>query len=174
MSSSKQGFWSRFRVTPGMFRVVMNCWPPFIGMRIHIEHIAPDWRHVRMRMKLGFSNKNYVGTHFGGGLFAMADPYYMIMMMHQLDSGYVVWDKSARIDFVSPGRTTVYADFHLTQEQVDEVKQMTADGSKFEPTYAVDVVGTDGRVVARVEKTLYIRKKVAKVDNAAEKPKSVA
>jgi len=174
MSSSKQGFWSRFRVTPNMFRHVMNCWPPFIGMRIHIEKITPDWRHVRMRMKLGFSNKNYVGTHFGGGLFTMTDPYYMIMMMHQLGSGYVVWDKSARIDFVSPGRTTVYADFYLTQEQVDEVKQMTADGSKFEPTYAVDVVGTDGKVVARVEKTLYIRKKVAKVDNAAEKPKSVA
>jgi acyl-coenzyme A thioesterase PaaI-like protein len=171
MSSNKQGFYSRFRVTPNMFRHFMNCWPPFIGMRIHIEHIAPDWRYVRMRMKLGMRNKNYVGTHFGGGLFTMTDPYFMIMMMHQLGSGYLVWDKSAKIDFVSPGRTTVYADFRYSEAQIEEVKRMTADGKKFEPTYAVDVVDTEGKVVARVEKTLYIR---LKKDKLAEKPQSGA
>ena len=167
MSSNKQGFYSRFRITPGMFRHLMNCWPPFIGMRIHIEHISADWRHVRIRMKLGVSNKNYVGSHFGGGLFTMTDPYYMIMMMHQLGSGYLVWDKSARIDYVAPGRSTVYADFHLTEEQIEEVKQKTANGAKVEPTYSVDVVDTAGKLVARVEKTLYIRKK-------PEKPRAVA
>ena len=171
MSSSEQGFWSRIRVGPGFFRVVMNCWPPFLGMRIHIERIAPDWRHVRMRMKLSLTNQNFVGTQFGGGLFAMTDPYYMIMMMHQLGTGYVVWDKSARIDFVSPGRTTVYADFHLSQEQIDEALRMTADGAKFEPTYTIDVLDTEGKVVAHVEKTLHIRKKR---ENPAEKPKAVA
>ena len=167
MSSNKQGFYSRFRVSPGMFRHLMNWWPPFLGMRIHIEHISPDWRQVRMRMKLGFTNKNFVGTHFGGGLFTMTDPYYMTMMMHQLDNSYLVWDKSARIDFVSPGRTTVYADFRLTAQQIEEVKQKTSGGDRFEPTYSVDVVDTAGKVVARVEKTLYIRKK-------PENPRAVA
>ena len=140
----------------------MNWWPPFLGMRIHIEHISPDWRQVRMRMKLGWRNRNYVGTHFGGGLFTMTDPYFMIMMMHQLDNRYLVWDKSARIDFVSPGRTTVYANFRLTAEQIEEVRHKTASGGKFEPTYSVDVVDAAGTVVAHVEKTLYIRKKPEK------------
>ncbi|MEP7156553.1 MAG: DUF4442 domain-containing protein [Betaproteobacteria bacterium] len=167
MSSSKQGFWSRLVVSAGVFRIVMNCWPPFIGMRIHIMSIAPDWRQVRMRMKLGLRNQNYVGSHFGGGLFTMTDPYFMIMMMHQLGKGYVVWDKSAHIDFVAPGRTTVYANFNLTQEQVDEVLRMTAGGEKFEPTYSVDVVDPAGAIIAHVEKTLYIRKK-------REKTKAVA
>ena len=167
MSSSKQGFYSRFRISPGMFRHLMNWWPPFIGMRIHIEHISPDWRHVRIRMKLGWGNKNYVGSHFGGGLFTMTDPYYMIMMMHQLGNGYLVWDKSARIDYVAPGRTTVHADFRLTGQQIEEVRQKTAGGEKFEPTYSIDVVDTSGKVVAHIEKTLYIRKK-------AEKPRAVA
>ena len=162
MSSSKQGFWSRLQVSPAMFRHVMNCWPPFLGLRIHIERIAPDWRHVRMRMKLGLRNRNYVGSHFGGGLFCMTDPYYMIMMMNQLGRDYVVWDKSAKIDFIAPGRTTVYADFHLTQEQVDEVLARTAEGQKYEPTYAVDVVDVEGKRIARVEKTLYIRRKPEK------------
>ena len=167
MSSGKQGFYSRFRLTPNMFRLLMNCWPPFIGLRIHMEQIAPDWRHVRVRMKLGLRNKNFVGSHFGGGLFSMVDPYFMIMMIHQLDSNYLVWDKSARIDFIAPGRTTVYADFRYTGEQIEEVIRMTADGKKFEPTYAVDIVDTAGKLVARMEKTLYIRRK-------AEKPRSDA
>ncbi len=167
MSSSKQGFYSRFRITPGMFRLLMNCWPPFIGMRIHLEYIAVDWRHVRVRMKLGWRNRNYVGSHFGGGLFTMTDPYFMIMMMHQLDGSYLVWDKAARIEFIAPGRTTVYADLRYSAEQIAEVKQKTAGGEKFEPTYSVEVLDTAGKVVARVEKTLFIRKK-------PEKPRAVA
>ena len=162
MSSSKQGFYSRFQMSPNVFRRVMNFWPPFIGLRIHIEHISPDWRHVRMRMKLGLRNKNYVGSHFGGGLFAMVDPFYMIMMMHQLGSDYLVWDKSARIEFIAPGRTTVYADFRLNDEQLNDVKARTANGEKYEPAYAVDIVDTAGKLVARMEKTLYIRKKKEK------------
>lgn len=150
------------QVSPSLFRHVMNCWPPFIGMRIHVEYIAPDWRHVRMRMKLGLRNRNYVGSHFGAGLFTMTDPYYMIMMMHQLGKEYVVWDKSAKIDFIAPGRTTVYADFHLTAEQVAEAIAQTDGGQKFEPTYLVDIVDPDGKIIAHVEKTLYIRRKPEK------------
>ncbi len=167
MSSSKQGFYSRFRLGSGMFRHLMNCWPPFIGLRIHIEHISTDWRHVRVRMKLGVRNKNFVGTHFGGGLFTMTDSFYMIMMMHVLGGDYVVWDKSATIDYVAPGRTTVYADFRLSEEQIEDVKRKTASGEKFEPTYSIDVVDTAGKVIARVEKKLYIRRK-------QENPRSVA
>lgn len=167
MSSSKQGFYSRFRLGPGTFRHLMNCWPPFIGLRIHIEQISNDWRHVRVRMKLGARNKNFVGTHFGGGLFVMTDSFYMIMMMHLLGGKYVVWDKSARIDFLAPGRTTVFADFHLSEEQIEDVKRKTSNGEKFEPMYSIDVVDTAGKVVARVEKTLYIRRK-------QEKPRAVA
>lgn len=167
MSSGVQGFWSRISVSPRLFRHVMNWWPPFLGMRIHIEEISPDWRHVRMRMKLGLRNRNYVGSHFGGALFTMTDPYFMIMMMHQLGSGYLVWDKSAKIDFIAPGRTTVYADFHLGEEQIAAARQGTAGGEKFLPTYAVDIVDTSGKVIARMEKTLYIRRK-------SEKPRSDA
>lgn len=162
MSSSKQGFYSRFRISARAFRWIMNGWPPFIGMRIHIEDISPDWRHVRTRMKLSWRNANFVGSHFGGGLFTMCDSFYMIMMMHVLGNEYLVWDKSARIEFVAPGRTTVFADFRLTDEQIAEVTRNTAGGAKFEPTYRIDVVDTAGNTVARVEKTLYIRKKMQK------------
>jgi acyl-coenzyme A thioesterase PaaI-like protein len=173
MSATKQGFYSRLSLSPANFRRFMNLWPPFWGMRIHILTISDDWRHVRMRMKLGLRNKNYVGTHFGGGLFAMVDPFYMIMMSNILGRGYLVWDKSAQIDFISPGRTTVFADFRLDEAALAEVLAQTAGGEKFEPTYSVDIVDTEGKLVARVRKTLYIRRNLEKPQTSRAEPSSV-
>jgi acyl-coenzyme A thioesterase PaaI-like protein len=159
MSSSKQSFLGNLSISPSMLRHLMNAWPPFVGMRIHVEKISPDWRHVRIRMKLGLLNRNFVGTHFGGALFAMVDPFCMIPMMQVLGKDYLVWDKAGRIDFIAPGRGTVHADIHLTDEQVAQARAKTAEGEKFEPTYTTDIVNAKGEVVARVEKTLYIRKR---------------
>jgi acyl-coenzyme A thioesterase PaaI-like protein len=160
LSSSKQGFYSRIKLSPNAFRHVMNCWPPFWGMRIHIVRIAPDWREITMRMKLSLRNKNYVGSHFGGGLFAMCDPFYMLMLMNILGSEYLVWDRAAAIEFVEPGRSTVYAHFKVTDAMIDEIKRATAEGEKFEPLYPVDIVDETGNIVAKVQKTLYIRRKM--------------
>ncbi|MBL8519498.1 MAG: DUF4442 domain-containing protein [Betaproteobacteria bacterium] len=159
MPSSKQSFLGNLTLSPAAVKLLMNVWPPFVGMRIHVVKISADWRHVRIRMKLGLLNRNFVGTHFGGALFAMVDPFCMIPMMQVLGPDYLVWDKAGRIDFVAPGRGTVYADIHLTDAQVEEARARTADGDKFEPTYVVEVVDSKGTLVARVEKTLYIRKR---------------
>jgi len=159
MSSSKQGFYSRIRIGAGAFRWLMNCWPPFLVLRIHIERISPDWREVDVRMKLWFGNKNYVGSHFGGGLFAMIDPFYMIMLMHLLGPAYLVWDKAAAIRFLAPGRGTVYARFRVTDAMLAEIAEKTASGDKFEPTYTVDIVDAEGKLVASADKTTYIRRR---------------
>jgi acyl-coenzyme A thioesterase PaaI-like protein len=162
MSSSRQGLYSRIKIGPRLFRIVMNCWPPFWGMRIHILRISYDWREVSIRMKLSLRNKNYVGSHFGGGLFSMTDPFYMVMLVNILGSEYLVWDKSANIQFVSPGRGTVFAHFTLTDERLTEIREKTANGEKFEPTYRINVVDKENTVIAIVDKTLYIRRKPAK------------
>ncbi len=113
-------------------------------------------------MKLSLRNQNYVGSHFGGGLFSMTDPFYMVMLANILGSEYVVWDKSATIDFVSPGRGTVFAHFTLTAERLAEIREKTASGEKFEPTYRINVVNAENKIVAIVDKTLYIRRKLKK------------
>jgi acyl-coenzyme A thioesterase PaaI-like protein len=159
MSSSKQGLYSRIKIGPRLFRHIMNCWPPFWGVRVHIMRIAPDWREVTTRMKLSLCNKNYVGSHFGGGLFSMTDPFYMVMLVNILGSEYLVWDKAASIEFVAPGRSTVYAHFKITEAMIDEIKRATAEGEKFEPAYPVDIVDGEGKIIAKVRKTLYIRRK---------------
>ncbi len=158
---AKQGFLSKLRLGAGALRLGMNLWPPFVGAGIHIEHIANDFRHVRVRLRMGLLNRNYFGTHFGGSLFAMTDPFYALMLLHNLPRGCVVWDKASQIHYKSPGRGRVFADFVLTEERIAEVLAATVDGRKFEPTWPVDITDSAGHVVATVDKTLYIRCKVS-------------
>ncbi|APV48392.1 tetrameric acyl-CoA thioesterase [Betaproteobacteria bacterium GR16-43] len=154
-----QGFLSKMAFGPRGMRWLFNLWPPFRGMGVKVREIAPDFRRVVVELRMKMLNRNYVGTHFGGSMFAMADPFYMVMMMQVLGREYVVWDKSGGIRFLKPGRGTLTAEFNVTQAMVDEVIEKTREGGKFEPTYAVDLKDGEGTVVATVEKTLYIRKK---------------
>ena len=155
----KQGFMRNVKLGAGSLRLLMNLWPPFIGAGIHVERLAPDYREAVVRMRLGLLNRNYMGTHFGGSLFAMTDPFFALLVMHNLGRDYVVWDKASSIDYKLPGRGTVRARFRITTEQVEDILQATADGQKYEPTFAVDVVNRHGEVVATVEKTIYVRRK---------------
>ncbi|MGC2608942.1 MAG: DUF4442 domain-containing protein [Candidatus Sulfotelmatobacter sp.] len=139
----------------------INFWPPFLGMGIRIRRIAPDMRAVDVEMKLHFWNANYVGTHFGGSLFAMTDPFYMLMLMANLGSDYIVWAKAATIRYKKPGRGTVRAEFRLTDSQIDEIREKLKTLAKYEPVFTVEVKDEAGTLIAEVEKVLHIRKKQA-------------
>ena len=62
-------------MTPRRLRRFLRFWPPFLFSGIRIERLDDDWRHARVRLKLRWYNRNYVGTHFGGNLFSMTDPF---------------------------------------------------------------------------------------------------
>jgi hypothetical protein len=163
-SSTKQGAWSKLQLKPKHIRWLMNIWGPFVGARIHIEEMADDFRYVRVRMRQSWYNTNYVGTHFGGSLYALTDPFYMLMLLHNLNlegrsegSTYVVWDKSAEIEFKSPGRGSVVAEFRLSAEQIAEIKSQADEAGKVEPTFTVDVRNKKGETVATAYKRLYVR-----------------
>lgn len=141
------------------FKHMLNFYPPYWGTGITVKKIAPDFREIIVEMKMRWYNRNYVKTHFGGSLYAMTDPFFMLMLMQILGKGYIVWDKAARIDFVKPGRGTVTAKFVVTEKQIQEIITRTADGNKILPEFTVDIIGSAGQTVAVVVKTLYIRKK---------------
>ena len=140
-------------------RWAMNFYPPYLGAGVRIQHIAGDFREIRVKMGLGWYNRNYVGTQFGGSLYSMTDPFFMLMVMENLGSDYIVWDKAASIDFIAPGKGPVYADFRIDEALLDEIRQHTAGGDKYLPQLHVDVHDGDGTLVARVHKTLYVRLK---------------
>ena len=135
----------------------INLYPPFLGAGIRVHKI--DDLTVRVEMKLTFLNQNAVGTHFGGSLYSMCDPWFMLILMRLLGRDYVVWDKSASIRFLRPGHGTVRAEFHIPQARVDEILTAADAGEKVEPVFTVDVLNIEGQSVARVEKLLYVRKK---------------
>lgn len=137
----------------------VNLWPPFLGAGIRVTHIAPDMKSVDVEMKLRWWNANYVGTHFGGSLFAMTDAFYMLMLMGNLGREYIVWDKAATIRYRKPGRGTVRAEFRLTDAQLDDIREKLKRLPKYEPVFTVAVKDQQGTVIAEVEKTLHVRKK---------------
>jgi len=153
-----QGYLSRIDFGAAWMRRLFNLWPPFRAAGIRVARIDPDFRRVTVELRARLLNRNWVGSHFGGSMFAMADPFYMIMMMRNLGRDYVVWDKAASIRFLRPGRGTLTARFELTQAAVDEAIRRTADGSRHEPTFAIEITDGGGVAVAAVEKTLHIRR----------------
>ncbi|MCX2954605.1 DUF4442 domain-containing protein [Lentzea sp. NEAU-D7] len=140
-------------------RFGMNLWPPFLFAGIRVVEISPDYRYARVRMRLRPWNRNFFGTHFGGSLFAMTDPFWVLLLFNQLKGEHVVWDRAGEIEFVAPGRGTVHAEFRLTDEHVAEVLDRTRDGDKALIWFETDVVGQDGAVIARVKKQVYARRK---------------
>jgi acyl-coenzyme A thioesterase PaaI-like protein len=129
--------------------------------------VAPDFRSIDVRMTLRPWNRNYVGTHFGGSLFAMADPWFMVALIHRLGPGYVVWDKSGTIRFRKPGRGTVRARFEITDARLEEIRRTVEKRGKAEPVFVAQIVDAGGDRVAEVEKLLSIRKRRLEADPPA-------
>jgi len=137
----------------------MNIWPPFLGAGIRVKRLQPDWKEIDVEMKLRRWNANYVGTHYGGSLYSMTDPFLMLMLLENLGRDYIVWDKSASIRFRRPGKGTVFANFRLSDEQVQEIREALISQQKIDRTFAVEIKDESGSVVAEVEKQLHVRRK---------------
>ena len=146
-------------MSPRLLRWGMNFWPPFRGAGIRVRHIADDWSEARVELSAGRIRRNFVGTHYGGSLFSMTDPFYALMLIHRLGDRYLVWDQAASIDFVAPGRGTVIALFSLSEEKIQEIRGQACAGQKVLPQFEVEVKDEAGVLVARVRKTLYVRLK---------------
>jgi len=139
--------------------ILINYWRPFKGAGIKVINFSKDFREIEVEMKLRWFNTNFVGTHFGGSLYAMTDPFYMIMIMQNLGEDYIVWDKAAKIDFKKPGKSRVSAKFSLTPEEIGIIKVKTDSSQKYFFEKVVNVCNDQGEVVAEVLKTVYIKKK---------------
>ena len=140
-------------------RLRLNLYAPFLGAGIRVKRLAPGWKEVDVEMKLRWWNANYVGTHYGGSLYSMTDPFFMVMLIENLGQDYIVWDKSATIRFKRPGRGTVSASFRLSDQQIEEIKQALNAEKKIERVFTVEVKDESGTVIAEVEKLLHIRRK---------------
>ncbi|MET4060703.1 acyl-coenzyme A thioesterase PaaI-like protein [Arthrobacter sp. UYP6] len=144
---------------PALVRRYMNLWPPFAFSGIHITHLGADFLSAEVRLRLHWWNRNVAAVHFGGSLFAMTDPFWMMLLLRHLGGDHVVWDRAAEVDFIKPGRGVVTARFVLTPAEVERLRKLAAGGDKVLEWFSVDIVDADGDVVARVRKQVYVRRK---------------
>lgn len=137
----------------------MPWYPPYWGTGIRIARVHRDFRSLEVRMPLRFYNRNYVGTQFGGSLYSMVDPFYMLMLIENLGPRYHVWDQAAHIRFLRPGSGTVRAVFEITEDMLKAIRDACAGGNKHIARFSVTVVGPDDTAVAAVDKEVYVRLK---------------
>lgn len=142
-----------------LFRRFMSIYPPYAGAGIRVTRASEDFREVDVELHLCRFNRNAMGTHFGGSLYAMTDPFYVLMYIANLGPRYRVWDLAAHIQFKRPGMGVVTARFRLSAEQIDAAREHTAGGAKYLPKHQVEIRDTADQLVAVVEKEIYIRRK---------------
>ncbi|MCX8514782.1 MAG: DUF4442 domain-containing protein [Burkholderiales bacterium] len=141
------------------FRIIMNLFPAYRRTGGRVTFISNDWCHVRIKLKLNWQTKNYVGSIFGGSIYGSIDPIYMLQLIKILGPNYVVWDKEAAIKFIKPVRTTIYADFLLDQEIINKVKNEVQSKSKSIISLPVNFYDANNILYATISKTLYIADK---------------
>jgi acyl-coenzyme A thioesterase PaaI-like protein len=146
-------------VTSSQVRFLINLWPPLLCSGIRVVRIGHDWRSAESQLRLHWWNRNAVNSMFGGSLFAMTDALYPVMLQHNLGPKYIVWGRSANIEFLAPGRKIARARFELTSDRINQILQATADGRRHEPVFEVLVTDENEKAIARVVHTLYIRRK---------------
>jgi hypothetical protein len=152
--AARRGGWRR-----RLLLAVFNLYPPFLGAGIRVRASPRDDGAIEVRMRLHFWNRNLVGTHYGGSLYSLCDPWFMIILREKLGAGYVVWDKWASIRFRRPGRGTVSAAFNVPDAVAAEVRARADRGETVEPSFQVEVKDGAGQVVAVVEKLLHVRRR---------------
>jgi hypothetical protein len=142
------------RLSFANLRRFWNLWPPYLFTGIRVLEVSPDGLYAKVRLRLHFWNRNAFGTHFGGSLLAMVNPFWPL-----LGRDYYVWDQAAAIDFLKPGRGTVETRFDIDEAVLDEIRRATADGAKYLRWFENEVIDAEGDVVARVRKQVYVRRK---------------
>jgi Domain of unknown function (DUF4442) len=150
---------SVFKIRQKFLEKMINFYGPFLGAGVKLVSMSKDYRKAKVSMKLTFYNKNYMGTQFGGSLYSMVDPWYMLMLIKNLGHEYIVWDKAATIQFKKPGMGKVFADFNITEDHLNEIRENLKNQTKMDMTFKVIIYSEENKVIAEVDKVIYIRKK---------------
>ena len=137
-------------------RLKFNFFPAYRGTGARVIFIADDYREIRIKIPLTWRTRNYVGTIYGGSMYAGIDPIYMLMLIKNLGANYIVWDKAAAIRFKRPGKETLFAEFKLTPEELNEIKEILKIKKSVDRIYKVELKDKKGKVHCIIEKTLYI------------------
>ncbi len=149
-----------FKRLPGFYKL-LNLYPPFLGAGIRVKEVSADKTRFVAEMKLRWYNKNAAGTHFGGSLYSMCDPFFIMIIHAYFGDDYIFWDKSGSINYRIPARGTVKAVFEITKDKLAEMKQQVDENGKMSFRFHTKITDKNNRTVAEVEKEIYVRRKTS-------------
>lgn len=147
------------RITPRRLAIGMSLWIPNLFSGIRIRRFSEDWTHATVELHVNVFTRNYVKTAFGGSMSAMTDPYFFMLVMHQLGRDHVVWDTRGEIEFLKPGRGVLTAEFEVSKEKAEEIRERARGGAKVLEWFETVITDREGDVVAKVRREVYIREK---------------
>ena len=153
------------KFTPKLLKRMLNLYPPYLGAGVKVTYISEDWKELHVSMSLRWFNRNAVGTHFGGSLYSMIDPHLMLLLMQLLGKEYLVWDKSADIEFVKASKKKVTSVLKVSNEDLKVIRRRTINGEKYFSNFIVEIRDEDDDLVAKVNKTIYVRRKKQDSEN---------
>ncbi|AMA50690.1 DUF4442 domain-containing protein [Flavobacterium covae] len=148
-------------IKPSIFlKYGFNLSPMYRRSTARVMYISENLKNIYIKIPHNYKNKNYVGSIFGGSLFSAVDPIPMTQLMYLLKEDYIVWDKAALIRFKKPARENVYATFHFSDEEINEIIEKVRINKEIEHTKTTYITNKTGDITfCEVTKTIYIAEK---------------
>lgn len=164
------GFLNKFFRPDQVFKYGFNFSPMYRRSVGKLIYVSKDLHTVKIEIPLNYKNANYVGSIFGGSLFAATDPIYMIQLVQILGDDYIVWDKAATINYKKPARSKAFATFEFSEPEIDAIKLEVAQSQKINVVKHLNIISQTNEVFAELEKTMYIcTKEYYRLKNVSQK-----
>lgn len=143
-----------------LFKHGFNLSPMYRRSCGRVMTVSEDLHRIEVKLPLSYKNRNYVNTIFGGSLFASVDPFPMVQLINIIGDDYVVWDKSAEIRFLRPGKGTLRAEFVYTPEEIESIIMGVVAKNEIEVVKTTQLIDEQTKTVCcEVHKTIYIANK---------------
>lgn len=141
---------------------LVNWYPPYLGMGVRVRSHREDFTRFEVELRARWYNRNLFGTHFGGALYSMSDPFFVFIVAANLGDDYIVWDKAACIEFLKPAKGTITGIFEISIERLEEIRDEVKELGRNTYPFENELLNEDGVAVARVKKEVYVRWKDSK------------
>ena len=135
-----------------------NLFPAYRRTGARVTYVASDFHEVHIKIPSNWKTKNHMGITWGGGLYAALDPIYGVMLYKILGRQYRVIDRTAYLHFKRPAKTTLFAQFRISQQALADIQKDLLSSQKLNRNFDIDLVDKQGLIHTSCEKELCIIK----------------
>lgn len=142
-----------------LFKYGFNYSPMYKRSTGRIYFVSEDLMTIKVKIPISWKNRNYANSIFGGSMFSAVDPIYMVQLLNILGEDYVVWDKSANVQFKRPAKEDLYTEFIFSPDEISDFKERVKLENEFTFTKVSELKNKEGKVFCTIEKEIYVSSK---------------